>query len=370
MADEANPGTLEKQHPLTNYVWATEARKYIHQRDEAGKFFFLDSWLSWELNNGEGLCRKHVVDWRGIVVKVTPGGRGQNSPKMDNSIVNVALCNLVLLDAALGSRVTDILPPALWPPLGPCVTNIDAPWTCLTKVNAGKISKLLPHLEMLMSAVVFSKSGLENEYSVHNVFDGSLTFLNITELTLWVGGPCSWVEVPNQVYPGPESKYELTLEEEVSGSEAMLRAFPKLTALTLCIHICPVLEAILTTFKNAPSLESINLVVRSEWVTKKIVGQYPLLMQPHWTQIPVTKILFVVFVGIEYTEFREDVFFFQLLLSNCSQTLEELEITELTGPSAAQALKAYCSLPAYTALQDALATAHLLPIFYPPRAGR
>lgn len=66
-------------------------------------------------------------------------------------------------------------------------------------------------------------------------------------------------------------------------------------------------------------------------MTKKIVGQYPLLMQPHWTQIPVTKILFVVFVGIEYTEFREDVFFFQLLLSNCSQTLEELEITELTG---------------------------------------
>lgn len=101
---------------------------------------------------------------------------------MDNSIVNVALCNLVLLDAALGSRVTDILPPALWPPLGPCVTNIDAPWTCLTKVNAGKISKLLPHLEMLMSAVVFSKSGLENGecimYTLHTLNSHTIELLH------------------------------------------------------------------------------------------------------------------------------------------------------------------------------------------------
>lgn len=86
------------------------------------------------------------------------------------------------------------------------------------------------------------------DQSVHTVFDGTLTFLNISELILFVNGPCPVVEVPSQVYPGPESKYELTPEEEVSESEAMLRAFPKLTALILGIHICPVLLAIMRTF--------------------------------------------------------------------------------------------------------------------------
>ncbi|OXA55072.1 hypothetical protein Fcan01_11699 [Folsomia candida] len=237
MADETEFLTFQGQHPLKNYVivsklfdiinqsctthwgdwgkhemvnlsficaeWANEARKYIHQRDEEGRYFFLDAWLRFEL---------------------------------------------------------------------------------------------------------------DRDQSVHTVFDGTLTFLNISELILFVNGPCPVVEVPSQVYPGPESKYELTPEEEVSESEAMLRAFPKLTALILGIHICPVLLAIMRTFTvsvAAPPLEFIYLVLRSEWMTEKIVAQYPLLMQPYWIQMPIRKNL--------------------LLLNNCSTTLEELEITELTG---------------------------------------
>lgn len=87
----------------------------------------------------------------------------------------------------------------------------------------------------------------------------------------------------------------------------------------------------LCKYIGASQLESVYLIVRSEWVTPKIVAQYPLLMQPHWIQIPITKIVFVNFVGIEYTEFRKDVSFLQLLLNRCFLTLEEFEITELTG---------------------------------------
>ncbi|XP_035700920.1 uncharacterized protein LOC118433268 [Folsomia candida] len=264
--------------------WACEARKYIHQRDEDGRYFFLDSWLSSRLDNGAG------------------------------------------------PTVVALLPPALWPAVGPCISNVDASRRCFSKESAAKISKLVPDLEILVASVAFSKSWFKNGYSIHTVFDGSLQFLNVKELTLWVNGPCPFVEVRSQTYPGPESSYELTPEQEVSESETMLRAFPRLTVLSLDNHICPVLEAILSMLENAPpSLESIYLVVRSEWVTKKIVAQYPLLMQPHWIQIPITKILFVVFVGIEYPTFREDVFFFQVLLNHCSLTLEKLEITELTA---------------------------------------
>ncbi|XP_035711201.1 uncharacterized protein LOC118436727 [Folsomia candida] len=183
-----------------------------------------------------------------------------------------------------------------------------------------------------MSSVLFSKSGFAEGRSIHTVFDGNLTFPKVKELTLWIHGPCPFVEVPQQIYPGPESKYELTPEQEVSESETMLRTFPRMTVLSLRNHICPVLEAVLRMFEDAQSsLESINLVVRSEWVTQKIVAQYPLLRQLHWIQIPVTKIWLVLFVGLSYPKFREDVYFFQLLLNHCSLTLEELEITELTA---------------------------------------
>ncbi|OXA38354.1 hypothetical protein Fcan01_26866 [Folsomia candida] len=291
LCDETFPPRLNgwDKHEMINLSfvcaeWACEARKYIHQRDEDGRYFFLDSWLSSRLDNGAG------------------------------------------------PTVVALLPPALWPAVGPCISNVDASRRCFSKESAAKISKLVPDLEILVASVAFSKSWFKNGYSIHTVFDGSLQFLNVKELTLWVNGPCPFVEVRSQTYPGPESSYELTPEQEVSESETMLRAFPRLTVLSLDNHICPVLEAILSMLENAPpSLESIYLVVRSEWVTKKIVAQYPLLMQPHWIQIPITKILFVVFVGIEYPTFREDVFFFQVLLNHCSLTLEKLEITELTA---------------------------------------
>ncbi|OXA49719.1 hypothetical protein Fcan01_15433 [Folsomia candida] len=152
MSQETKLETWREQHPLKNYVvvsrlfeiihqactphwtgwfkhemvnlsfvcpeWASEARKYIHRRDEYGRFFYFDSWLTFELDN--------------------------------------ALC----------SHVTAVLPPDQWPPLGPCVTNIDASWTGLSAGDARKISRLMPALETLVGAVLFSRGADPNACAI------------------------------------------------------------------------------------------------------------------------------------------------------------------------------------------------------------